>query len=670
MNNKTRSSIQFKRMLSLLMTFFVLALSISGVSGISGFSTTASAASNGFYVNGTSIYDANGNIFKMRGLNIPHAWFSSYTETSIKAAASLGANTVRVVLSDGQIYSKTSSGEVEYIVNLCKQNNLICILEVHDTTGSDSTSYLNNAVNYWIELKNLLNSNTKYVILNIANEWYGSWNGSAWAEGYKSAIKSLRNAGINNMLMVDCAGWGQYPDSIKYNGKEVFNADSQRNTVFSIHMYEYAGGDSTTVKTNIDNALSIGVPVVIGEFGAQHTNGDVDEQTILNYCAQKGVGYLGWSWKGNGSGLEYLDISNTWDGSSLTDWGNTLFYGTNGIKSTASVCSVYGTSSGSSSGNVYTDSNGAVIGLDGTYYIKSVHSGKYLDVAEGRSANGTNIQQYQFNGSDAQKFKLVGDGNGYYSILTACSNYNSVIDVYAEGTSNGTNIIQWKHSGGDNQKFQIVKIGDAYAIKTKITSCYSCLDVYNWSTANGGNIAQYEYGGGNNQLWYLEDGTSSGSSSGNVYTDSNGAVIGLDGTYYIKSVHSGKYLDVAEGRSANGTNIQQYQFNGSDAQKFKLVGDGNGYYSILTACSNYNSVIDVYAEGTSNGTNIIQWKHSGGDNQKFQIVKIGDAYAIKTKITSCYSCLDVYNWSTANGGNIAQYEYGGGNNQLWYLEAC
>lgn len=52
MNNKTRSSIQFKRMLSLLMTFFVLALSISGVSGISGFSTTASAASNGFYVNG------------------------------------------------------------------------------------------------------------------------------------------------------------------------------------------------------------------------------------------------------------------------------------------------------------------------------------------------------------------------------------------------------------------------------------------------------------------------------------------------------------------------------------------------------------------------------------------------------------------------------------------
>ena len=649
MNNKTRSPIQFKRMLSLLMTFFVLALSISGVSGISGFSTTASAASNGFYVNGTSIYDANGNIFKMRGLNIPHAWFSSYTETSIKAAASLGANTVRVVLSDGQIYSKTSSGEVEYIVNLCKQNNLICILEVHDTTGSDSTSYLNNAVNYWIELKNLLNSNTKYVILNIANEWYGSWNGSAWAEGYKSAIKSLRNAGINNMLMVDCAGWGQYPDSIKYNGKEVFNADSQRNTVFSIHMYEYAGGDSTTVKTNIDNALSIGVPVVIGEFGAQHTNGDVDEQTILNYCAQKGVGYLGWSWKGNGSGLEYLDISNTWDGSSLTDWGNTLFYGTNGIKSTASVCSVYGGSGSSNSSSSNSSSSTSNSSYASLFYGSASASGwnQAVSVATTRA------------GGSFDPANIKAGGNFY---------------VEYKGTSGKVELILQSYSGGATwAKVTASETGTAngnYFAKYSYENCVSAFGNSNFSSY----LDMIHVGAAGASLKVVsvcyDYGTSSGSSSGNVYTDSNGAVIGLDGTYYIKSVHSGKYLDVAAGSSANGTNIQQYQFNGSNAQKFKLVGDGNGYYSILTACSNYSSGIDVYAKGTSNGTNIIQWKYSGGDNQKFQIVKIGDAYAIKTKITSCYSCLDVYNWSTANGGNIAQYEYWGGNCQIWYLEAC
>ena len=55
-------------------------------------------------------------------------------------------------------------------------------------------------------MKSVLSGTEKYVIVNIANEWCGTWNGSAWADGYKSAIRSVRNAGITNMLMVDCAG--------------------------------------------------------------------------------------------------------------------------------------------------------------------------------------------------------------------------------------------------------------------------------------------------------------------------------------------------------------------------------------------------------------------------------------------------------------------------------
>ena len=242
-----------------------------------GFMTTPTAeAASGFYVSGTSIYDASGNKFVMRGVNIAHAWYTEKTETSIKGAANNGANTVRVVLANGSKYTKTSAQEVKNIISWCKSNKLICILEVHDATGSDSTYDLNKCVDYWKEMKSVLSGTEKYVIVNIANEWCGTWNGSAWADGYKSAIRSLRNAGITNMLMVDCAGWGQYPDSIKDYGKSVFNADSQKNTVFSIHMYEYAGGNASTVRNNIDNALNIGVPVVIGEFGGQHTNGDVD----------------------------------------------------------------------------------------------------------------------------------------------------------------------------------------------------------------------------------------------------------------------------------------------------------------------------------------------------------------------------------------------------------
>lgn len=352
MTKKTNTIYSTRKRLLAIITSFLLLLTCFDASKLQ-----VSAASGGFYVSGTSIYDANGNQFVMRGINVPHAWYTSYTETSLKAIAATGANTVRVVVADGAQYSKTSYSELTNIIELCKANKLICILEVHDATGSDNTSDLNKAVNYWIEMKNTLIGNEAYVILNIANEWYGSWDGSAWASGYISAIKSIRNAGISNMIMVDCAGWGQYPDSIKNYGKSVFNADTNKNTVFSIHMYEYAGGSASTVKTNIDNALGIGVPVVIGEFASEHTNGDVDEATIMSYCTSKNVGYIGWSWKGNNSELAYLDIANSWDGSSLTTWGNTLINGSNGIKATSKVCSVFGGSSGGSSNSSGSSSN-------------------------------------------------------------------------------------------------------------------------------------------------------------------------------------------------------------------------------------------------------------------------------------------------------------------------
>ncbi len=315
------------------------------------YSPQAEASAAGFYVSGTTICDANGNAFVMRGVNVPHAWFTSQTAVSLSAIADKGANTVRVVLSDGDKYARTSASELQSIIDLCKANKLICVAEVHDATGSDNSSDLNKAVNYWLEMKQILNSNKEYVIVNIANEWYGSWNGSAWADGYKSAISTLRSGGIKNMLMVDCAGWGQYPDSIKNYGREVFNSDEDRNTVFSIHMYEYAGGSSSTVKANINNALGIGVPVVIGEFGNRHTGGDVDEAAVMSCCTQKNVGYLGWSWKGNSSDVSYLDISNDWAGQDLTDWGDTLFNGANGIAQTSSLCSVYTGGSDSSGGD-------------------------------------------------------------------------------------------------------------------------------------------------------------------------------------------------------------------------------------------------------------------------------------------------------------------------------
>ncbi|UQZ37323.1 carbohydrate-binding protein [Paenibacillus sp. PK3_47] len=286
--------------------------------------------------------DAAGQPFVMRGVNHAHTWYKDQLSAAIPAIAKTGANTVRIVLSDGHKWTLDDVNAVKSIISLCEQNKLIAVLEVHDATGSDSLTDLNNAVNYWISIKNALIGKEDRVIINIANEWYGTWDGPAWANGYKQAIPKLRSAGLNHTLIVDSAGWGQYPDSVINYGTEVLNSDTLKNTIFSIHMYEYAGGNAATVKANIDGVINKNLALIIGEFGGQHTNGDVDEATIMSYSQQKGVGWLAWSWKGNSSDLSYLDMTNDWAGTSLTSFGNTVVNGSYGIKATSVLSSVFG----------------------------------------------------------------------------------------------------------------------------------------------------------------------------------------------------------------------------------------------------------------------------------------------------------------------------------------
>jgi mannan endo-1,4-beta-mannosidase len=298
--------------------------------------------SGGFTVDGTKLYDANGNEFIMRGVNQSYTWFKSFNNIALEAIAATGANTVRLVLSDGQKYQEDYLLYVKNLIEDCKNLKMIAILEVHDATGSNSVEDLNQAVDYWIRVKDALIGNEAYVIVNIANEWYGNWGGQEWADAYCAAIPKLREAGIENTILVDSAGWGQYAKSIHDFGTQVFEADPLANTMFAIHMYGSAGKNAAIIKSNIDGVRDLNLCVTIGEFGYKHSDGDVDEAYIMSYCQEIGVGYLGWSWKGNGGGVEYLDIATEWDGSKLSsDWGENLINGENGIRETSKICSVF-----------------------------------------------------------------------------------------------------------------------------------------------------------------------------------------------------------------------------------------------------------------------------------------------------------------------------------------
>lgn len=155
--------------------------------------------------------------------------------------------------------------------------------------------------------------------------------------------------------------------------------------------------------------------------------------------------------------------------------------------------------------------------------------------------------------------------------------------------------------------------------------------------------------------------------SNNISNTTNEILDG--GIYYIKNVNSNLYLDVENGSSENGTNLRQFTGNGYNAQKFKLVSTGNGYYKIVSLVGDGTKVLDINKKSSANGTNIALYTDNGGINQQFKLIPLGNnRFNIVTRVSNDLSAMEVVNASTSNGANIQQWSLNGNMCQVWKLE--
>jgi hypothetical protein len=150
-----------------------------------------------------------------------------------------------------------------------------------------------------------------------------------------------------------------------------------------------------------------------------------------------------------------------------------------------------------------------------------------------------------------------------------------------------------------------------------------------------------------------------------IYKVSNTANGGVfSGEYTLTARHSGLVLDVQQAGIANGTPIQQYTSNNTDAQKWLIEYVGNDYYKLTARCS--NKVLDVKGISIANGEIVHQWDDVNGENQKWKIEDLQNGYY---KLTAKHSnlALDVSGASTAIGASIIQWAWNGGYNQQWSI---
>lgn len=151
---------------------------------------------------------------------------------------------------------------------------------------------------------------------------------------------------------------------------------------------------------------------------------------------------------------------------------------------------------------------------NGLYEIRSMLlTSMCADVRGGSTVNGANVQLYSSNDTNAQKFYLVEETSGHWSIQ--CANSGLYVDVAGGAATSGTNVQQYRDNDTRAQRWNVIGSGETVTI----------------------------------------DGVS-------CPVVTLGSYVTTDGASFV--------MDVRGAMTTNSTNIQIYASNNTDAQHFAL----------------------------------------------------------------------------------------------------
>lgn len=347
------------------------------------------------------------------------------------------------------------------------------------------------------------------------------------------------------------------------------------------------------------------------------------------------------------------------------------------------------------------------------YYLQSALGNWVLDLSGGNTANGAAIRLYMPNGTASQLFVVsssdVNIATGVSMIITSVANKKLVTDVTSASTVNGARVQLYSSNNTNAQKYRFESIGNG-TYKIVNVNSGKVLDVSSGSTANGAALQQYtsnntvaqqwtvrNYGSGKIVLVSVNANKAVDIPGGNAVQQAqlqlyspNGTVAQQwlvakapltlrerlnetaakhrqdlpDGTYTFGSkLNTSMKMDVSGASRSNYGNVQIWAGNGTNAQKWKVTHDSNGYVTLTSV--NSGKVLDVNGGSSSNGTNVQQYDSNGTYAQKWIAIKNSDgSYTFQSALAE-NAVLDVNGGSSANGANVQLYTSNGTNAQKW-----
>src|SRR5262249_45443807 len=133
----------------------------------------------GFFVSNGKLYDANGNEFRIRGVNKVHWDVMSLGLSNANANATRWTIDFNRRPADNLALLQGANGSAGTVA---KQH--VVIPGNWDATCKEDPSYLTSIVGTWVAQAATWTQLEKYMLLNIANEWGPGGDGTVWRDGY------------------------------------------------------------------------------------------------------------------------------------------------------------------------------------------------------------------------------------------------------------------------------------------------------------------------------------------------------------------------------------------------------------------------------------------------------------------------------------------------------
>lgn len=150
---------------------------------------------------------------------------------------------------------------------------------------------------------------------------------------------------------------------------------------------------------------------------------------------------------------------------------------------------------------------------NGTYTFRNAFSGNVLEVPGSRPDNGTQLDQWPYNGGPNQQWQLTDLGCGLYKMVNAATGKS--IDVNGQSLADGAVVDEWDYTGGANEQFFITETAPgSKTYRIDNLNSLASLDDPGYATAAGTGVDQYLFDGGSNVEWTLVGSSGGGGGGG------------------------------------------------------------------------------------------------------------------------------------------------------------